>query len=364
MKVAIIHEWLSSFGGNERLLVEALRLYPSADVFALLHFRESFQNSPLQSLNVQTTFLQKLPNIQKHYRKLLPIMPFAIESLDVRAYDLVISLSHAVAHGVRTHSNQTHISYISTPMRYAWHMKDEYLNLHGLVNPFVRFTANTSLRLLRKWDAFASARSDALLANSHWTAAHILEAWGRDAHVIYPAVETRRFDPTRERKEYYLLVARLVPYKMSFEIVKAFNLAGLPLVIIGDGPEMPRIQAAAKGNIRVLGSQPDNVVAEWMNHARAFVYMAAEDFGIAMAEAQAAGCPVIAYGRGGAAEIVREGETGLLFSEQSATSMIEALQRFDTMQLSSKAASENAARFSTERFGREFSEFVQQSMGR
>lgn len=359
MKVAIIHEWLSTFGGSERLLVQLLQLFPNTDVFALTHFPNNFQDTELKDLRVYTTFLQNIPNIEKHYRKLLPIMPFAIESLDVSKYDLVISLSHAVAHGVKTHKNQTHISYISTPMRYAWHMRDDYLKLHGLTHPIVRLAANGTLSLLRRWDAFASARSDALIANSNWTASHIREAWGREAHVIYPAVDIGRFTPAKQHENYYLLVSRLVPYKMGIEIVKAFNLLGLPLVIIGDGPEFHHIRSIAKENITVMGYQPDAIVTEFMNKAKAFVYMATEDFGIAMVEAQAAGCPVIAYHKGGASEIVQDGETGILFKEQTSEALADAILKFETMNLSSKAASDNAARFSSERFRREFLDHIQ-----
>ncbi|HNF93554.1 MAG TPA: glycosyltransferase [Anaerolineales bacterium] len=358
MRVAIVHEWLSTFGGSERLLVQLLQLFPHADIFALTHFPKNFQHTELKDIRVHTTFLQNLPNIERQYRKLLPIMPLAIESLDLSAYDLVLSLSHAVAHGVKTHKNQAHISYISTPMRYAWHMRDDYLKLHGLTNPLVRLAANGTLSLLRRWDAFASARSDSLIANSQWTASHIHEAWGRDSQVIYPAVDISRFTPSTQRENYYLLVSRLVPYKLGIEIVKAFNSLKLPLIIVGDGPELQHIQEIAKENITVMGYQPDAVVTELMNKAKAFVYMATEDFGIAMVEAQAAGCPVIAYYKGGASEIIRDGETGLLFKEQTAVSLAEAVTTFEAMNLNSKAASDNAARFSSERFRREFLDHV------
>jgi len=360
MKVAIVHEWLSTFGGSERLLVETLHLFPNADVFTLTHFPQNFENTPLENLKVKTTFLQSIPHIEKLYRKLLPLMPLAIESLDVRDYDLVISLSHAVAHGVKTHKHQTHISYISTPMRYAWHMREEYLNLHRLTNPIVRAAANGTLSLLRHWDASASVRSDALIANSAWTASHIGEAWGRESQIIYPAVDVKRFSPAKQREKFYLLVSRLVPYKMSTEIIKAFNKLELPLIIVGDGPDLPHIQRIAKENIHIIGYQPDSVVTDLMNKAKAFVYMAKEDFGIAMAEAQAAGCPVIAYGKGGAVEIVQDGKTGLLFSDQTSESMIATVRQFENMKLSSEAAVKNADRFSAERFRQELLEHIHQ----
>lgn len=362
MKIAIVHEWLSTLGGSERILVEALNLYPQADVFALTHFHKNFIGTPLENVKAKTSFLQKIPNVENLYRKLLPLMPFAIESLDVSRYDLVISLSHAVAHGVRTHKNQKHVSYISTPMRYAWHMQDDYLRLHKLNKPLIHSAARLTLNLLRRWDTFASKRTDAFIANSNWTAAHIKKAWNRDSRVMYPPVDVKRFEPATKREDFYLLVSRLVPYKMSLEIVKAFNELNLPLIVIGDGAEMPSLVKIAKDNVQLLGYQPDEVVADFMNRAKAFVYIATEDFGIAMVEAQAAGCPVIAYYKGGASEIVRDGETGLLFNEQSSTSLIEAVRQFESMKLNSKAASGNAARFSSERFRDEFMEFVKSNL--
>lgn len=364
MKTAIVHEWLTTFGGSERILVECLRLFPGADVYALIHFPQNFQDTELRSLQTRTSFLQNIPQIEKHYRKLLPLMPFAIESLDVSQYDLVISLSHAVAHGVKTHRGQTHISYISTPMRYAWHMREEYLNLHGLNTPFIRPAANLTLKLLRHWDRSASARSDALIANSCWTASHIREAWRRDSHIIHPPVDVERFTPAPNRGDYYLFVSRLVPYKMSIEIVRAFNKLGLPLVLIGDGSDLPAIRSIAKDNINVMGYQPDSVATDLMNRAKAFVYMATEDFGIAMVEAQAAGCPVIAYYKGGASEIVRDGETGVLFKTQNAEGLTEAVTRFEGMNLNSEAASSNAARFSEERFRLEFISHIENQLKR
>lgn len=358
MKIAIVHEWLSTLGGSERILIEALKLYPQADVFALTHFPENFVETPLENIQVKTSFLQKIPNVKNLYRKLLPIMPLAIESLDVSRYDLVISLSHAVAHGVKTHKNQKHVSYISTPMRYAWHMQDDYLRLHQLNKPLVHSIAKFTLGILRRWDKHASKRTGVFIANSKWTALHIKEAWSRDSQVIYPPVDVKRFNPAKERDDFYLFVSRLVPYKMGIEIVKAFNQLKLPLIIVGDGAEYARLQKIAEENIQLLGYQTDEFVTDLMNRAKAFVYMATEDFGIAMAEAQAAGCPVIAYAKGGASEIVRDGESGLLFKEQSSASLVEAVKQFEQMKLSSGVACKNASRFSSERFREEFAKIV------
>jgi len=359
-KIAIVNEWMNVYGGAERKLAEILDLYPQADLYALIHNRRPYIGTPLEERDFKTSFMQKIPRVEDLYRGLLPLMPFAIERMDVRGYDVVLSISHAVAHGVRTTKDQIHISYVCAPMRYAWHLQDDYLHLHHLDRPIVGSAARLTLGLLRRWDKGSACRANYLLANSKWTAQNIEKAWGRgDAHVIYPPVDIKRFDPAAERDDFYLFVSRLVPYKMAAEIVRAFNELKLPLVVVGSGPELSHLQKLAKDNIKLLGYQPDPVVTDLMNRAKGFVYMAVEDFGIAMVEAQAAGCPVIAHARGGAAEIVRDGETGLLFQNQSAESMIEALLRSRDKNFNGKAAQENAVRFSRERFRREFSSYME-----
>ncbi len=357
MNLAIVHEWLNIYGGSERLLAEILGLYPQAQLHALIHNKENLIGTPLEGLNVKTSFMQNIPRVEHLYRGLLPLMPFAIESMNVRQYPVVLSISHAVAHGIKTHKDQIHISYICTPMRYAWHLRQDYLHLHHLDKPLIGTAARLTLGLLRRWDRESAPRADHLLAISHWTAQKIKQAWGRESQVIYPPVDVERFSPAKDRDDFYLHVARLVPYKMTAEIIRAFNQMKLPLIIVGDGPERPRLQKLAKDNIKLLGYQTDAVVTDLMNRAKAFVYMAVEDFGIAMVEAQAAGCPVIAYGKGGAAEIVQDGETGLLFQEQAAGSLIEAV--LQSPKLNSKAAQENAARFSSKRFREEFSAYME-----
>lgn len=358
MSLAIIHEWLNIYGGAERLLSEILELYPQAAMHALIHNKKNLIGTPLENRIVKTSFMQNIPRVEHLYRGLLPLMPFAIESMDVRKYSVVLSISHAVAHGIKTHKNQIHVSYICTPMRYAWHLQDDYLHLHHLNKPLIGAAARLTLHLLRRWDRESASRADHLLAISHWTAQKIRQAWRRESHVIYPPVTVERFFPAKERDNFYLHVARLVPYKMTAEIVRAFNELQVPLIIVGDGPEMPRLQRLAKDNVKLIGYQPDEIVTDLMNRARGFVYMAVEDFGIAMVEAQAAGCPVIAYNKGGAVEIVLNGETGLLFQEQSSRSLIEAVLQCETKKINSKAASVNAARFSSKRFHKEFSAYM------
>ena len=362
MKLAIVHEWLNTFGGAERLLAKILGIYPQADVHALIHNKFILRNTPLDGRSVKTSFMQSIPQVEHLYRGLLPLMPFAIESMNVRKYPVVLSISHAVAHGIKTSNDQIHISYVCTPMRYAWHLRDDYLHLHHLDMPIIGAAARLTLNLLRHWDRESASRADHLLAISNWTAQKIKQAWGRESRVIYPPVDVNRFTPSDERGNFYLYVSRLVPYKMTAEIIRAFNRLNLPLIVVGDGPEMPHLQKIAKDNVKLLGHQPDSVVTDLMNRAKAFVYMAVEDFGIVMVEAQAAGCPVIAYTKGGAVEIVQDGETGLLFQEQASLSLVEAVLRSEKMKINSKAASENAARFSSTRFIEEFSVYMDSAM--
>ena len=354
MNLAIVHEWLNIYGGSERLLAEILGFYPQAQLHALIHNKENLIGTPLEGRKVSTSFLQKVPRVEHLYRGLLPLMPFAIERMDVHKYDVVLSISHAVAHGIKTNKDQIHISYVCTPMRYAWHLRQDYLHLHHLDKPLIGAAARLTLSLLRRWDRESASRADHLLAISNWTAEKIKQAWGRESHVIYPPVNVDRFSPANDRGDFYIYVSRLVPYKMTAEIILVFNELKLPLIIVGDGPEMPHLQKLANDNIKLLGHQPDEIIADLLNHAKAFVYMAVEDFGIAMVEAQAAGCPVIAYGKGGAVEIIQDGETGLLFQNQTSCSLSEAVLRFQTMEINSKAAQKNAARFSSKRFREEF----------
>lgn len=363
--IALVHEWLNVYGGSEKLLAEILAMHPRAELHALIHNARNLKGTPLEGRAVTTTYLQKIPRVEHLYRGLLPLMPLAIESLNVRDHRVVLSISHAVAHGVKTSPNQTHISYVCTPMRYAWHLQDDYLRLHRLDKPLLGFAARVTLGALRRWDASAAARADHLLAISAWTATRIRAAWGREVRVIHPPVDVDRFDSSKPREDFYLVVSRLVPYKMTALIVDAFNRLKLPLLVVGDGPELPRLQKLAGATVKLLGHQPDEVVADLMSRARAFVHMAVEDFGIAMVEAQAAGCPVIALRKGGAAEIVKDGETGALVESQSVEALLEAVSRDRSgrTRWDASAMRANASRFSRQRFHEEFAAFMRPFLG-
>jgi len=355
-KVAIVHDRLNVRGGGEQVVEELARLYPKAPIFTLIYDPTIFAKSEIAKHLVRTSFIDRLPKAIERHRYYIPLMPFAIEGFELERFDLILSSSAAFAHGVRTNSNQLHLSYIHSPMRYAWHQYKQHVGELGFGSPFIRLL----LAYLRRWDRAASARADHLATNSVWTAGAIRAAFNREATVIYPPVHTEQFQPAAQRGDYYLTVSRLVPYKRVEVIVKAFAANGKPLVVIGEGPQEKNLKKLATGNIRLLPFQPPEVFVQWMNEAKAFVYAAEEDFGIAAVEAQAAGSPVIAFGRGGLTETVITGKTGLFFEEQSAESLNAAIDQFERGDLSFdvKAIRKNAERFTVEKFEKSFTGFV------
>ncbi len=287
-------------------------------------------------------------------------MPLAVEQFDLSAYDVVISSNHAVAKGVITAPHQLHISYVHTPIRYAWDLQHQYLNqanLTGLSGGFARIV----LHYLRLWDRLSADRVDCFVANSNFIAGRIRKVYRRPAQVIYPPVDVTRFRADQPRDEFYLVVSRFVPYKRVDLIVNAFNQLGLPLVIIGDGPQ--RSQLSPGANITLLGVQPDDVVTDYLQRCKALVFAAEEDFGITPVEAQAAGAPIIAYGRGGACETVLDGTTGILFSRQTVESLVQAVTTLENKlcHFDSGQIRHHAQQFSTERFCTEFRSFVEQT---
>lgn len=364
--IALVHEWFSprSLGGAE-LVVQELdgllsRHAQQPALHALVDGESRRPGSWLQGRRIRTSFIQRLPGGVRHVQQYLPLLPLAIEQLDLAAFPLVLSSSHLVAKGVLTGPDQLHISYVHTPVRYAWDQMHPYLAssalARGPLGPLVRW----QLHRLRQWDVISAQRPDALIANSRFTASRIRRTWGRPAHVVHPPVQVSRFRWDQPRDDVYLSVCRLVPNKRVDVVVEAFNRTGLPLVVIGDGPERKRLEALAGANIRLLGRRPDGEVNGWLERCRAYVYAGLEDFGIAPLEAMAAGAPVIAYGAGGLCDSVRCLETaashptGLLFPEQSAASLAAALERFEAGRLWRQLPAERqrlwAEQFSAERF--------------
>ena len=355
-RIAFVLDALPAVGGAEKVLLTALEAYPQADVFTLIYNRPAFQGTPIASLNVHTSYLDRLPFAQKHHRLFLPLMLRAIERLDLQGYDVIVSFTYAVAHGIHNPNRARHIAYTYTPMRYAW----AGLNVNGTPtrkNPLIQHFMDS----FRTWDRQAASRVHDFAAISEAVACRIKNAWRRKSRLIYPPVETERFQSFHLRGDYFITISRLVPHKRIDLLVRAFSQLQLPLVIVGDGPEFPRLKALASSNIHLTGFLPDERVAELIMKARAFVCAAEEDFGIAMVEAQAAGCPVIAYGRGGALETVTDGVTGLFIEEQSVGGIKEAVQKFE-IQADSFCREDlvrNACRFGKDRFVREFIQFVE-----
>jgi glycosyltransferase involved in cell wall biosynthesis len=365
VKVAVVHDWLDTWRGGESVLAQILRLYPDADLFALVDFLSPADRGAIDGRRARTSYLQRVPFAKTGFRLLLPLFPRAIESLDVAAYDLVISSSHAVAKGVRTHRRQLHICYCYTPMRYAWDLREQYLSQTGLDRGLRSLAANAVLARLRRWDRASSERVDHFVAISAHIAARIRCCYGRDATVIYPPVTVKHRDNTPKRESLYLTVSQLVPYKRVDLLIDAFRrMPDRELVVVGDGPLRRKLQARAPANVRLLGRVTDAERDGWLARARAFVFAAEEDFGIAPLEAQAFGTPVIAYAGGAASETIpgldAPAPVGVLFREQSAAAIVNAVREFERNEarIRPDACRVNARRFGVERFRVEFADFV------
>jgi glycosyltransferase involved in cell wall biosynthesis len=365
VRIAVVHDWLDSFRGGEKVLAEILGLYPDADLFALVDFLSDADRRALRGRRATTSFLQRIPFARSAFRALLPLFPRAVESLDVSRYDLVISSSHAVAKGARTRRGQVHVCYCYTPMRYAWDLREQYLARTGFDRGWRGAIARRTLSRLRAWDRAASERVDHFVAISHYIAERIRRCYGRESTVIYPPVAVEAVERAAPLATTYVTVSHLVPYKRVDLIVAAFRL--LPereLVVIGDGPARGAIEAGAPRNVRMLGRVPDAERDRWLARARAFVFAAEEDFGIAPLEAHALGTPVIAYAAGGARETIPGldaiAPTGVLYGEQSGAAIADAVRRFEAEapRILPEACRENARRFTPERFRRELRAFV------
>ena len=366
LRVAIVHEWLETYAGSERVLEQILLCFPTADIFAVVDFMAPEERGFLQGRTVRTSFIQRLPFARRLFRNYLGLMPLAVEQLDLRGYDLIISSNHAVAKGVLTGPDQVHVSYVHSPMRYAWDLQQQYLTqagVHGLKGVYARWL----FARLRLWDVSSAHHVDHFVANSSYIARRIMKAYRREATVIHPPVDIDRFSLGAGKGDFFLLACRFVPYKRADLIVEAFTrMPDRRLVVVGDGPEKERVRKAARGaaNIEFKGVVAQPELVGLMQRARAFVFAAEEDFGITLVEAQACGTPVITYGRGGAMDIViteAGRSTGVLFHHQTAEAICEAVARFETLEqtITGEACRTNAIRFSAGRFRAEITDFVE-----
>jgi glycosyltransferase involved in cell wall biosynthesis len=360
LRIAIVHEWLSTYAGSERVLAEMLSLYPAADLYAVVDFLPANQRAFLGGRKVHVSFIQHLPLARKRFRWYLPLMPFAIEQINLSAYDLIISNSHAVSKGVLTRGHQLHISYVYTPIRYAWDLQEEYLNESGVIGTIKSAIGRLLMHYLRIWDLRTSTGVDCFVAASQFIARRIMRTYRRPAVVLYPPVNVDNFEPRERKDEFYITVARLVPYKRVDLLLSAFaRMPQRKLVVIGTGPELSRLRGAAPANVKLAGSLPDADLRDYVARARAFVYAAEEDFGISMVEAQACATPVIAFRRGGAAEIVVDRHTGVLFDQQTPDAIVSAICEFEReLRFDPAAIRRNAVRFAVKRFREQFRTLV------
>lgn len=366
-RVAIVHEWFVTCAGSERVVAQLLRIFPDAQLFSVVDFlSEADRKRVLGGRRAQTTFIQRLPRAAKSFRAYLPLMPLAIEQHDLSHFDIVISSSHAVAKGVLTGPDQLHVSYVHSPIRYAWDLQHQYLAESGLTKSARGWVAKAILHYMRLWDERTAHGVDQFVANSQFIARRIEKVYRREAEVIYPPVDTAKFRFQEAKEDFYVTASRMVPYKRVPLIVEAF--AKMPerrLVVIGDGPEYERARALAAPNVSLLGYQSDGVLRDHLQNARAFVFAAEEDFGITTVEAQACGTPVIAFGKGGALETVcglgqSTAPTGLFFDEQTVPAIIDAVARFEAQRdaFAPAACRAHAERFSEARFEHEMQSLV------
>ncbi|AIR00758.1 glycosyltransferase family 4 protein [Pluralibacter gergoviae] len=365
LSIGIITDWLVTYAGSEKVVAEFINVLPQAELYAVIDYLSHDDRKNFHGKKAKTSFVQHLPFAKQKYQSYLPIMPFAVEQLDVSSHDIILSSSHAVAKGILTGPDQLHISYIHSPIRYAWDLQHQYLHQAGLERGIKSLLARIILYKMRLWDIRTSNGVDYFIANSNFIARRIKKVYGRNSDVIYPPVDVNRFTLETMKEDFYLTASRLVPYKKIDIIVEAFSsMPDKKLIVIGDGTDMEKIKKKAGRNIEILGYQSNEVLEKYMKKAKAFVFAAEEDFGITAVEAQACGTPIIAFGKGGALETVRpfgvSRPTGFFFEKQNAKSIIDAVNNFEFYAdtIDPKDCRHNALKFSVERFNFEIKKYV------
>ena len=361
MKVALIHDFLNQIGGAEKVLQAFHELWPKAPVYTMTYDAEQTKHE-FDHLDIKTSFIQKLPGGVKRYKWFIPLMPAAIEHLDLSKYDLILSDCSAFAKGIIPKTDALHISYCHTPTRFLWsdsHSYAEELKQPALVKKILPLVLNN----LRVWDKSAAERVDKFIANSGYVAKRITKYYGRDSEIIYPPVETGGYPENVPQEDFYLVVSRLRPYKKVDLVIEAFNALEMPLKIIGIGEEMEKLKAMAKPNVEFLGAVSDKERNHYLSACRAFIHPQEEDFGIAAVEAMAAGRPVVAYKAGGALETVIANETGIFFEDQTPWNLVDVVRENDSKlkHFDSKKIKEHAAKFDTKLFKQRIKNFVESS---
>jgi len=366
MRVAVVHDWLYVVGGAEKVLEQILQVYPDADVFSVFDALGEEDHRRLGITKpVKTTYLQRFPGIRRFHRTLLPLMPLAIEQLDLSEYDIVISSSYAVAKGVLTGPDQLHVSYVHSPIRYAWDLQHRYLAEAGSSRGLKSMLMRALLHRIRIWDFRTSFGPDVMIANSHFIARRIRKVYGRSAQVIYPPVDLWTRKVPVQKGNYFFTASRLVPYKNVEVVVRAFALMpDLKLIVGGSGPQLEYLKKIATPNVEFAGFVPDAKLRDLMAGARAFIFAAEEDFGIIPVEAQSEGTPVLALRRGGSRETVIDGQTGLFYDRATPDAISATVLDFASKEKTFSAADcvRNASRFSPERFRAEFRAAVEAAL--
>lgn len=356
LRIALVHDWLTTFGGAEQVLFVLHKIFPQAPIFTTIYNEKALPQ--FKNAKIITSYLNRFPFAKSHHQIFIPLMPNAVEKYDLKDFDLIISDSHACAKGIIKAKNTTHICYCHTPMRYIW-------------CPEIDPRANSSwlrrkaLEYLKKWDLATIDRVDAYIANSNYIKDRIKRIYHRDSIVIYPPVDIKKFSPVKSIDNlgnYYLYVCRLVSYKKSDLVIDAFNKLSLPLKVIGTGPELEKLKLKAKKNIEFLGHVEDGELKKIYSRALAFVFPAEEDFGIVMVEAIASGRPVIAYNKGGAAEIVKNGISGEFFENQSIESLVSAVKSFTPEKYIPKNVRNEALKFDQTIFKTKIISYIKNSL--
>ncbi len=333
-RFAVVHDWFDCIAGSEKVVKEMMHCYNDADVFSLVDHLSEAERESLGIAHINTSFIQTLPFHKSKFRNYLPLMPIAVEQFNLSNYDVILSSSHAFAKGIVTSAEQIHLSYVHTPIRYAWDMQHEYLEQQGLNGTRIytprgikSLLVRSALHYIRMWDRSTADRVDVYIANSGYVANRIKKTYNRDAHVIYPPCDVHKMNVRRTKEDFFLAAGRLVPYKRFDLIVEAMkHLPDQKLIVIGDGSEMKKLKSLAGDNVEFLGYQSDEVLYDHMERAKAFVFGAIEDFGIMPVEAQACGTPVVAMSRGGTAETVQHKNTGYHFDDQTPECIADAMQ--------------------------------------
>ena len=365
-KVAIVHDWLESFYGSERVVEQMLQCFPSAKLYTLVDVMPGDFRGFLEGVQVETSFIQKLPFAKRHFRHYMALMPLAIEQFDLSAYDIVLSSSHAFAKGVLTGPRQLHVAYVHAPIRYGWEYQHQYLREANLERGMKSWLVRWMLHRIRMWDHRTATGPEWMIANSEFIRQRIRKVYGRESSVIHPPVRLQDFTPREKKDDYFIAISRFVPYKRTEMICEAFSrMPDLKLKVIGGGPGLSRVRRTP--NIEFLGYQPRANLADLLAGARALVFAAEEDFGITVVEAQAAGTPVVAYGAGGVLDTIRPAPlpqcTGLFFMEQSVDAVCEAVRRFQRLEggFEQQAMVRNAQRFGEQRFQERYRGFVERA---